>query len=1012
MTRRDFFRCSAATAATMGVSAAVRADTDGLCPSARRREPADVVVVGGGPAGIAAAVAAARSGRRVRLLERNGCLGGIWTSGLVGCCLDFDKGGLTDEIVARLDAMGARQPVNRGYFPYEPEYMKLVCEDLCREAGVEIRLGTLLVGAIRDDGGRRLSAVVTESKSGREIWPAKSFVDCTGDGDLAARAGCGYDLGIMAQGVGQPASLDALVLIEDASALAPFLMFRNGRGEDPRSALAAEMKRAGVEPSYGIPTLYLVHPHLVVMMSNHEYGVRVDDADAITEATLRARREVFSQVDALARLGGAWTNVRVAATAEQIGHRSARRIHGVYQLTREDVIAGRRFPDAVCESRYPADIHALDAKSGKRLAADVTGATTGVKWRPFQIPLRALRARDADNLWMAGRCISGDFIAHASYRVTGSAVATGTAAGKAAAEAVSGAGPAPACPVARPAETTSVVRGQAVGPRSMAMNGAGHVLIDFGLHQFGWLEVDVSAPGEYEFAWGEMIDARGCVVTDERMTRREGAIRCAVTSGSFDATGRCRIPYVAGNGSSFNERAVGPHGTVMPFRWLEVRKCPFALTLDNVRQVPLYHPYDMSEESFSCDSESLVRVHDFCKHTIRATTYAGKFIDGDRERLPYEADSYITQLGTYAVTSDQTLVRRMTDFLATHSTWPTEWKQFFIRIVYEDWMHSGETDKVRRHWALMRDVKSWRRLRRDDGLLVTPGEKMSPSPDGGKFRDIADWAMCYRDGFVFRPVNAIVNALHYRNLRELEQMARAIGETSDAERFDKEAQETFASYQKVLFDETLARYRDGEGTDHATVQANAMALACGIVPAERIPSTARFVASKGFTCSTYMAQFVLEALFVAGRSEDAIRLMTGTGERSWLGMMDKGATITMEFWDLTLREPQRWPDMSHSWSTAPLNMISRYVLGVKPMTPGYGEVRVAPQPGALRFLKARVPTPKGVVAEDLRFENGCVTGTVIMPRAVSGVFQWGGATKTLRPGVNEISVCRGAGTSS
>ena len=166
----------------------------------------------------------------------------------------------------------------------------------------------------------------------------------------------------------------------------------------------------------------------------------------------------------------------------------------------------------------------------------------------------------------------------------------------------------------------------------------------------------------------------------------------------------------------------------MPFRWMEILFAPCPVSPDHVRQEPLYHPYDLSESSFKSDCDALNHVCTFCKHSIRATTYTGLFTDGNRERLPYEADSYITQLGTYAITSDQTLTRLMTDYLATHTTWPTEWKQFFIRMVYEDWRHSGKTDLMRKHWTLMRDVKSWRQLRRTDGLLVTPGAKMAPSP--------------------------------------------------------------------------------------------------------------------------------------------------------------------------------------------------------------------------------------------------------------------------------------------
>ncbi|MBR2838483.1 MAG: family 78 glycoside hydrolase catalytic domain [Kiritimatiellae bacterium] len=550
-----------------------------------------------------------------------------------------------------------------------------------------------------------------------------------------------------------------------------------------------------------------------------------------------------------------------------------------------------------------------------------------------------------------------------------------------------------------------VVRGESAAPASVATNAAGNVLVDFGRHVAGWIEVDVSAPGDYTFVWGEMVDASGSVQTNAFFTRQQGTLRCACTHGRFEGAGWTRVPYCAGNGGAFCPDAVGKFGTVMPFRWLEVVRAPFRITAKNVRQVPIHYPYDMSEESFSCDSPALVRVHDFCKHSIRATTYTGKFIDGDRERLPYEADSYITQLGTYAITSDDTLVRAMADYFATHTTWPTEWKQFFVRIVHDDWMHSGKTDVLLRHYDLMKNVKSWRSLRRADGLLVTPGATMTDSPDGGQFCDIVDWAMCYRDGFVFTEVNAVVNALHYRNLRELAEMARAVGKDGDAAMFEAEAAQTFDAYQRVLFDAAAGRYRDGAGTDHATVQGNAMALACGVVPPERVRSVAGYVASKGFTCSTYMAQFVLEALFSAGREGEAIRLMASDGPRSWLGMMAKGATITMEFWDLTMEEPGRVPDMNHAWSTAPLNMISRWVLGVTPLKPGFAEVAVRPHPGPLKRLSGTVPTPRGPVRLEMALEAGLWRISLDTPAPAS--FEFAGSRRRLAAGRHAVELPAG-----
>lgn len=459
MTRRTFFGTSfaAGTCAAAGGGTATR--------GARFAEPgrelpvddwADVIVCGGGPAGVAAAVAAARAGKKVRLFELRGCLGGVWTAGLLTYIFDFDKSATDREIMKRLDAYGARtvdRPDAAGlaYYPdgldknwvYEPEYMKLVCEDMCLESGVRVTLHTTVVAAWRDATGKNIATIVTESKSGRQAWRAKTFIDCTGDGDLAAQAGCGFDLGWTPDGFGQPATLNALVVVKDGDAIRDYVsnepaMWTRAvsKGKPTCHHIEAShrlrdlLHAQGLDPSYGDPTLFRCHDNLFCFMATHAYRLRLDDAQAISDATIRARKEIFRLADALARLGGIWTGFRVAYTAEQIGHRDARRIHGRYTVTRADVAAGRRFEDAVTESRFGIDIHGLDKKANDERAA---GQNFGAKFRPFQIPLRACRARDVDNLYMAGRCISGDFIAHASYRVTGSSVAQGEAVGKAAA---------------------------------------------------------------------------------------------------------------------------------------------------------------------------------------------------------------------------------------------------------------------------------------------------------------------------------------------------------------------------------------------------------------------------------------------------------------------------------------------------------------------------------------------------------------------------------------------------
>jgi hypothetical protein len=385
-------------------------------------EETDVVVCGGGPAGVVAAIVAARQGARTRLIELHGCLGGVWTTGSLSWIIDSaNKPGLMAEITSRLDARDARRTRVEGgkNYAYDVEEMKLLLDEMCVEAGVDVRLLTRVVGAARNSDNR-LSVVITESKSGREAWAAKVFIDATGDGDLGAIAGCGFEVGHPETGDVQPMSLMALVTGLEFDQIEDYV---GGSMQGPKKLLAALMEDIGVSPSYGHPTLFRIRDDLFALMANHQYGVKCDDAAAITVATIRGRQEVHKQVAALRALGGVWEDMRVVTTGAQIGVREGRRIHGRYEITGQDLLEGARFDDAVCRVTMGIDVHSTDPEKTKIVEAKPHRS------QPYDIPLRALLARDVDGLLMAGRCISGDFIAHSSYRVTGNAVAMGQAAG-------------------------------------------------------------------------------------------------------------------------------------------------------------------------------------------------------------------------------------------------------------------------------------------------------------------------------------------------------------------------------------------------------------------------------------------------------------------------------------------------------------------------------------------------------------------------------------------------------
>ena len=384
----------------------------------------DVIVCGAGPAGVAAALASALSGAKTQLIELHGCLGGVWTSGLLSWIVDaHDKPGIMACLLDELDRRGARAHPG---LAYDIEAMKLLLEQWCQAAGVQVRLLTRTVATYVQtsaSNNKRLQLAITESKSGREAWRAKVFIDATGDGDLAALAGCQYAIGRPSDHKTQPMSLMALVTGIAISEVQPYVVgYADHR--DAKQLLLNEITNAGGTPSYASPTLFRIRDDLFALMTNHEYNALATNASQISQATLHARSEINQIIYALQKRGGIWKNLRVVATAEQIGVREGRRIAGLYQVTINDLIAGVKHYDAVCRVTLNIDVHSPNPTESSDYTSD-----NKIKTKPYDIPLRALIARDVDGLLMAGRCISGDFLAHANYRLTGNAVAMGQAAG-------------------------------------------------------------------------------------------------------------------------------------------------------------------------------------------------------------------------------------------------------------------------------------------------------------------------------------------------------------------------------------------------------------------------------------------------------------------------------------------------------------------------------------------------------------------------------------------------------
>ena len=391
----------------------------------------DVVVVGGGAAGLAAAVAAGGAGARTALVERYGFLGGMATAGMVGtiCGLYHNSAsgspeplndGFAETFARRLATMpGCQKPVRRGrtfVVPYTPFAFACLADELVAATpSVDIYLHTYLAGVAV--GRRKLESlrIVTAEKT-RELG-ATVVVDTTGDGVVAHHAGAATETASDRQ-------LPALVFVlqqVDCEAL----------GAGPRLAvlrtlLAAE--RDGVLPR-GASNLALgpsPQPgELIGKLALPGVMDHVSDRrDFLTAAEQEGRRRVLAVTEFLKTLP-AFGRAFLSHVGPQVGVRETRRIVGRYQLTREDVLAGRRFDDAVARASWPIELW----EEG-RLGATYEYLDDG---QTYDIPLRSLRARDVDNLFMAGRCMSATHEALASARVIGTCLATGEAVGRSAA---------------------------------------------------------------------------------------------------------------------------------------------------------------------------------------------------------------------------------------------------------------------------------------------------------------------------------------------------------------------------------------------------------------------------------------------------------------------------------------------------------------------------------------------------------------------------------------------------
>jgi hypothetical protein len=524
-----------------------------------------------------------------------------------------------------------------------------------------------------------------------------------------------------------------------------------------------------------------------------------------------------------------------------------------------------------------------------------------------------------------------------------------------------------------------------ISPSDFYVSGEESYFADFGKDAFGTmvLDLDFVTNDTILVRLGEKLVSGGAIDRNPGGTIRCQEVLLPVQKGRHQYT--LSLKKDARNTGPAAIALPDSLGVVTPFRYCEIERCRIALKAENLFQKAIWYYFDENTSSFSSSDTTLNKIWDLCKYTIKATSFAGIYVDGDRERIPYEADAYINQLGHYYTDREYSIARLTNEYFIKHPTWPTEWILQTVPMFFNDYLYTGNLESVNTYYEELKH-KTLQSLAGEDGLISSKNcnenimLKLGFTDPKVKLADIVDWppaqkdtgwklstAEGERDGYDMKEINTVVNAFYIHGLYLMSEMAGAMDNREDSIFFRLKADAALKTFNDKLINTKTGIYIDAEGSEHSSLHANMMPLAFGLVPEEYKESVITFIKSRGMACSVYGAQYLLEGLYKAGEADYALSLLTSKNDRSWLNMIQSGSTIAMEAWDIKYKPNTDW---NHAWGAAPANIIPRFMWGVEPAEPGYSKVVIRPQLSNLSESSIKIPTIRGTIECSYSFKNG------------------------------------------
>ncbi|MBO7329745.1 MAG: hypothetical protein J6W00_13355 [Lentisphaeria bacterium] len=472
-----------------------------------------------------------------------------------------------------------------------------------------------------------------------------------------------------------------------------------------------------------------------------------------------------------------------------------------------------------------------------------------------------------------------------------------------------------------------------------------HAFFDFGKDAFSTVEIEVNPPfdANVEVILGEVAENGKIIHTPGYRTFIQRIIRTRTGKQvikidippfipAFSGFPHCHAPAMAG-------------GEFAPFRYVEVNRTFGDIT---VRRTAYFNDWDDNASTFESSNEKLDKIWDFCKYSIKAVTAFDKYIDGERERMPYEGDAFINQLGHFCHTLNFDIARHTIDHFFEHGkyTWPTECLLLTPTIIRDYMLYSGDTASLKR-WLPLLEEKLLAGALDEKGLLNQDLYKnIRP---GCRTNDLIDWPATERDGYEVGKVNLSPNAFLYGALKVMFELT---GEKSYLNRADQ--------LKKAIRTHLLkeGRFVDSIDSEHTAIHTAIAALYFDLAEDDEINFCRDEILSKDMACGVYISHYLLEACFRYDMAEHAVKLITSESKRSWFNMLREGSTVTMEAWGVEFKPNMDW---NHAFAAAPANIIPRMFCGIRPVEPGFKRFIVDPRPGNVESFSFRMPTVKGEI---------------------------------------------------